>query len=216
MEKGMAKALSTPEGMCDQVVVLRNLDWETYERIMAAHLDSSVPRFTYDRGDLEIMSPSPEHEKLKEFVTLLVNVWAEELGIDLMALGSTTFRREYLRRGFEPDSCFYIQSIEKVRGKIRLDLTADPPADLLIEIDVTSPSINKLPIYAQIGVSEVWRYDGQRLIVLKLESLTYREQETSDALAGLTAAIVTRFLHNSASLRRPEWLRQLRECARQR
>jgi Uma2 family endonuclease len=216
METGMAKALSTPETACDQIVVLRNLDWEIYERIVAAHLNSSVPRFTYDRGDLEIMSPSPEHEKLKEFVTLLVNVWAEELGIDLMALGSTTFRRKDLRQGFEPDSCFYIQSIERIRGKIRLDLTTDPPPDLLIEIDVTSPSIDKLPIYAQIGVPEVWRYDGQRLIVLKLESLTYLEQETSEALDGLTAAIVTRFLQSAASLRRPEWLRQLRACARQR
>ena len=211
----MVKALSTPESTSDQIIVLHNLDWETYERIMAAHSDASAPRFTYDQGDLEIMSPSPEHERLKEIATLLVNVWAEELGIDVIALGSATFRREDLRRGFEPDSCFYIQSVEKIRGKTRLDLATCPPPDLLIEIDVTSPSINKLAIYAQVGAPEVWRYDGQRLIILKLEGEAYTEQETSGSLMGLSSAIAARFLQSATSLRRPEWLRQLRECARQ-
>jgi Uma2 family endonuclease len=212
----MVKALSTPESIADQIVVLHNLDWEIYDAIVDAHSERSAPRFTYDRGDLEIMSPSPEHEKVKELATLLVNVWAEELGIDVMALGSTTFRRKDLRQAFEPDSCFYIQPVEKIRGKSSLDLATDPPPDMLIEIDITNPPINKLDIYAEAGVPEVWRYDGERLIILKLVGRVYREQETSGSLAGLTATIVTRFIENAASFRRPEWLRQLRECARKR
>jgi Uma2 family endonuclease len=78
----MATVLSPPE----QRVLLDNITWEVYESLLAAHRDRSVPRFIYDRGQLEIMSPSGEHEQLKETVTLLVNVVAEEKGINSVAL----------------------------------------------------------------------------------------------------------------------------------
>ena len=91
------------------------------------------------------MSPSPEHEVASHTLSLLVEILAEELNIDVYGLGSTTFNREDLERGFEPDSCFYIQNEERIRGKNRIDLAFDPPPELVIEIDITSPSINKLP-----------------------------------------------------------------------
>ena len=93
---------------------------------------------------------------------------AEELGIEAEDLGSTTFRREDLERGFEPDSCFYIQNEKEIRGNVRIDPAVDQPPDLVIEIDITSPSLNKLPIYARMGVPEVWRYDGERMAILVL------------------------------------------------
>lgn len=96
------------------------------------------------------MSPSPEHEKLNRRIAQLVLAVTEKMGIESEDLGSTTFRRKDLERGFEPDSCFYIQNEERVRGKDRIDLSVDPPPDLVIEIDLTSPSINKLPVYAQL------------------------------------------------------------------
>jgi hypothetical protein len=43
-------------------VILHNTSWETYERLMKERGESRVPRFAYDRGDLEIMSPSTERE----------------------------------------------------------------------------------------------------------------------------------------------------------
>src|SRR5947209_15786668 len=93
----------------EQMVVLRSVSWDTYERLLADHRDSSAPRFTYDRGALEIMSPLPEHEKYNRAIAALVEVVAEARGLDFENLGSTTFRRDDLQRGFEPDSCFYIQ-----------------------------------------------------------------------------------------------------------
>jgi Uma2 family endonuclease len=206
----MATVLVTPE----QRVLMQNIDWETYERLLTAHRDSSSPRITFDRGLLEIMSPSAEHEELKDIITLLANVWAEELGVDIRSFGSTTFRREDLARGFEPDGCFYIQSVESIRARTNLDLKEDPPPDLIVEIDITNPSIDKLAIYAQIGVPEVWRYDGKRLAILSLVGDRYIEHEESHALAGLTSSIISRFLEAVRNARRPDWLRDLRECAR--
>jgi Uma2 family endonuclease len=110
----------------DQKVLL-NVSWETYERLIADHLNSSAPRFTYDRGVLEIMSPSPEREESNRNLALLVEVLAEEMNIDVRDLGSTTFKRKDLKRGFEPDSCFYIQNEPRIAGKKKIDLKVDPP-----------------------------------------------------------------------------------------
>lgn len=147
----MPTVLSPPE----QRVVLRNISWETYERLLAENADCSNPRLTYDRGILEIMSPSAEHAELSRAITLLVNVVTEELEIDVRGFGSTIFRREDLARGFEPDSCFYIQYVEDISGKSTLDFVIDPPPDLIIEVDLTNASLNKFSIYAQVGVPEI-------------------------------------------------------------
>lgn len=206
----MATVLSSPE----QRIVLRHVSWDTYESLLADHRDCSSPRFTYDRGALEIMSPSSEHEELSHVITLLVNALAEEMNIDVRGFGSTTFRRADLRRGFEPDSCFYIQRVERISGKSKLDLASDPPPDLVIEIDITSPSISKLPLYAQVGVPEIWRYESGRLVILKLAGDGYVESDESLALAGVTSAAIFSFVEDSKSLKRPAWLKKVREWAR--
>ena len=123
----------------EQRTILRNISWETYERLLADHLDSSSPRFAYDRGVLEIVVVSERHERPNRLIAQLVEVLAEEMALELDNLGSATFRRKDLQRGFEPDSCFYIQNEERVHGKADLNLNVDPPPDLVIEIDITSP-----------------------------------------------------------------------------
>jgi Uma2 family endonuclease len=105
------------------------------------------------------MSPSAAHEELKDTITLFVNTVAEEMAINTRSFGSATFQREDLQRGFEPDGCFYIQSVALIAGKTDLDLTEDPPPDLVIEIDLSHPSLPKFPIFAQLGIPEVWRWD---------------------------------------------------------
>lgn len=206
----MVETVKTP---AEQRVVLHDVSWETYERLLAHHENHSAPRFTYDRGELEVMSPSPEHEILNRRIALLVEFIAEELGVDVYDLGSTTFRRQDLERGFEPDSCFYIQNEEQVRGKDRIDLAVDPPPDLVIEIDITSPSIKKLPIYARIGIPEVWCYDGRKLTILALEGAPYLEVDESTVLPPLTSAALTDFVEKSTTTRRTVWLRSVREWA---
>lgn len=202
------------ESPAEQKVHLNNVSWETYEALLEDHESSSAPRFTFDRGMLEIMSPSPEHEKFNRRIAQLVLAFAEQMDLESEDLGSTTFRREDLARGFEPDSCFYIQNEEQVRGKDRIDLAVDPPPDLVIEVDITSPSINKLTIYAGLGVPEVWRYDGEKLEILQLGDDGYVEASESAALPGLKSTVLSRLVERSKSSRRTVWLRGVREAAR--
>src|SRR5262249_910553 len=155
-----------------------------------------------------------DHEEINRNIGSLIDMLAIEWQLDFRTLGSTTFKREDLKRGFEPDSCFYIQHVREVKGKRKVDLTTDPPPDLIIEIDTTSGSIDKLPVYAALCVPEVWRYTGNRLIMLALVDGGYVEVEESRALPRLTGAIIVRFIETLETLERPEWLRQIREWAR--
>lgn len=206
----MATVLSPPE----QKIILQGVSWETYERLLADLQDSSAPRLTYDRGTLEIMSPSGEHERYNRTIALIVEVLAEETNVDVDNLGSTTFQREDIKRGFEPDSCFYIRNAEAVRNKERIDLAVDPPPDLVVEIDITSPSLHKFPIFAQVGVPEVWRYDGRELMIFELVEGAYIKREASIAFPIITSSAITDFVNESKSLRRTAWLRKLRDWIR--
>lgn len=214
----MAEALkSVPEGR----VILRNVSWETYERLVEEDPGRSAPRFFYDRGGLEIVSPSFEHEQIVRVIALLVDRLATELEIDVVDAGSTTFRHENLSRGFEPDASFYFpRKIPQVRGKRRIDLDAgDPPPDLVVEVDITSPSASKLPIYASLGVAEVWRHDGERLAILGLrqdaEEGYYVEVPESAFLAPakVPGGRLTRFVEDGLTSERPAWTRRVREWA---
>jgi Uma2 family endonuclease len=211
----MVTVLHTPLEQTTQRVILRHVRWETYERLLAEHEQSSSPRFTYDGGVLEIMSPSTRHERLNRSIATLCEVLAEERNIDLDNVGSTTFKREALARGFEPDSCFYIQNVERVRNREQIDLAVDPPPDLVLEIASSRSSLDRFPIFASIGVPEVWRYDGTRVAVFQLAGGVYQEQETSKAFPGVTSQLITRFMEESKTLRRTVWLRRIRAWARQ-
>ncbi len=193
--------------------LLYNIGWDTYKRLLRDHADAGSPRFTYDRGTLEITSPLPEHERFNRALQLLLPVLAGELGIEIYSLGSTTFDREDLQRGFEADSCFYVQNAQRVQGRERIDLQVDPPPDLVIEIDITHPSLDKLPIYAQIGVPEVWCFDGERLRILVLENDGYADSPRSRALPPVTVQGLTALLPASIGSGDIAWIRQARTWA---
>ena len=197
-----------------QRLVLQGVSWETYESLLADFVDSHAAHFTYDQGVLEIMVLSAQHEKPNRTLAMLVEVVAEEMGIDVERFGSTTFKRADLHKGFEPDSCFYIQNEARVRGKLEIDLLTDPPPDLVIEIDISHPSLNKLPIYAQVGVPEVWRYTGRDLQLFTLRDGQYEDSAHSAAFPLLTRTVITEFLEASLELRSTAWLRRVREWLR--
>lgn len=198
----------------EQKVILSGVSWETYQRLLNEQQDHSGARFTYDRGSLQIMVLYARHEHPNRTLALLVEVLAEEWGINVYALGSTTFQREDLLKGFEPDTCFYVAHASAVLGR-EVDLALDPPPDLIIEVDITSPSLPRFPIFAAFGVPEVWRYDGARVTIFRLESQRYVEAEHSTALPPLTGDVATRFLEESRHTRSTEWLRRVQEWARQ-
>ncbi|GMR22853.1 MAG: Uma2 family endonuclease [Acidobacteriota bacterium] len=207
----MAALVSPPE----QSVVIANVSWRTYVNLLEDLAESSTPRLTFDRRTLEIMSPTKKHERLNRVLAQLVEVLTDELGVDMENLGSTTFKREDLERGFEPDSCFYFEQAELVRSKEELDLSVDPSPELVIEIDVTSASIHKDPIYAQLGVREVWRYDGNELRIGTLVGEGYVASETSEALPLVTATVLSQFLERSRTTKRPELVKSFRRWIRE-
>jgi Uma2 family endonuclease len=160
------------------------------------------------------VAPSSEHEESNSAIEAIIQVVAEEWDVDYRNLGSTTFKREDLERGFEPDTCFYVQSVEHIRGQRDIDLASDPAPDLVVEIDITHPSLDKLPIFARLNIPEVWRYQQGALTILALEQGEYRERESSRAFPRLTRTVLNDFLAQSHSTRRPQWLRNIRAWAR--
>jgi Uma2 family endonuclease len=208
----MGTVLTLPE----QRVVLHDVSWETYERLLAEHIDCRSPRFTYDHGELEIVTLSAEHERPNERIADLAKVLADAMDLEVESLGSTTFKRQELERGFEPDSCFYVQNFERVRGKDRIDLAVDPPPGLVVEVDITRPSISKLPMFAELGIPEVWRFDGERLSMLRLRRGGYEEVGTSEVFPGVSAQSISQLLAQGKSLGGTGWLRLARAWARER
>ncbi len=157
--------LKPSPGKSSRGVVLDGVSWATYESLLN-DLGDGHTRLTYDSGKLEIMSPLRIHEHARKVIARLIEAYSDATGMGVEGLGSTTFRREDLDKGLEPDECYYIQHAPDILGKERLDLTIDPPPDLAIEIDIHPPEVARQPIYAALGVPEVWRYDGRELISL--------------------------------------------------
>ena len=145
-----------------QRFVLNNVSWEQYGKFLEAIGENHV-RVTYDRGSIEFMSPLPIHERYKHFFSLFLLALSKATGVKIYGMGSTTFRSPDADRGLEPDESYYIQSAARVRDLTAVDLTVDPPPDLAIEVDITSSVLNRMEVYAGLGIPEVWRCDGQVL-----------------------------------------------------
>jgi len=178
----------------DRRVLLHGVSWQTYEALLA-DLNGSGMRLTYDRGDLEIMSPSADHESAKHLLCLLVAALADELDVRVRGFGSATFRRELRERGLEADECYYVANEPAVRGKRNLDLAVDPPPDVAMEIEVSRSAVARLPLYATLKVPEIWRYDGEALRVFRLQADgTYAETDRSECFPQIAIKELARFL----------------------
>ena len=173
----------------EERLLLQNIDWETYLTWSEARR-GSVPRMTYDRGVLELMNPRRQHEELSRFLGRLVETYTEVRGIEVRSVASTTFRRPELLRGFEADESYYISNVEAIWRKPEVDLSIDPPPDLVIEVEITSSVIAKMPLFAAMKIPEVWRHDEEHLEMLVLTDGEYQPIKQSRELPGLTIAMI--------------------------
>src|SRR5438874_7623794 len=155
--------MATVQSPGEQRLVLYGVSWPEYGRVLRALAERPGVRLTYDRGTLELMTLSLEHESLVRFFNLLILALTLELGLPLKGGGSTTFRRRRRRRGLEPDECYWIANERLVRGKDKIDLRRDPPPDLALEVDISYSTLDRMAIYAALRVPEVWRFDGLAL-----------------------------------------------------
>lgn len=193
----MSIAVSSPR-VAEQRFLLSDVSWSLYEHLLEELNDRRNVRVTFDRGDLELMSPSLRHESWGNMLGAFVEILAEELDIPLICARSTTFRRKDLNRGLEPDNCYYIEHVQDVLGKDDLDLSVDPPPDLAIEIEVSRSAVGRMPIYAALGIPQVWRYGDDRLQVYCLDAGgDYVIAERSPTFPALSLEKVAEFLCQS-------------------
>ena len=177
--------------------------------------DRRSTRIAYSHGTLEIMTPSPEHEVSKELIGDMAKILFDELDIDNECFGSTTFKRQTMKSGVEPDNCFYWRAPELMIGAERINLSVDPPPDLAIEIDVTSKT--KLDAYEALGVLELWRYENYQLRIDVLKSGRYVQSTSSVAFPSISVIEgISHFLRQGRTTSRHKVLRGFRQWVRDR
>jgi Uma2 family endonuclease len=209
--------MATVQAPPEQHLLLTGVSWRTYLRLLRALAEGQSVRLTYDRGALEFMTLSHEHESLSYLLTRLVDALTEELGLPVKGGGSTTFKQRKRHRGLEPDACWWIANEPQVRGKAEIDLRTDPPPDLALEIDVTHSSLDRLAIYAKLRFPEIWRLKDLALECHVLgNNRKYTVEKTSRAFPGLVVADLTQFLNLRGQLDENTIVRQFRAWVRQR
>lgn len=186
--------MATAPSSIKPTAVLHDIDWRTYTRLLRAFEATHRFRLTYDRGTLEIMSPLWEHERPAYILGMFVDVIVQELQLPYEPGRSVTLRRRRKKRGLEPDNCYWIASAGRLAGKTHLDLRVDPPPDLAIEMDVTHSSLDRMSIYAAVGVPEVWRVTSEGLAFHHLEAGAYQVRSKSLSFPQLASADLIPFL----------------------
>lgn len=205
------KRICIPPG---QRVLLQDVTWQELEIIIEELGEHRAARIAYDKGILEIMAPLLEHEDNKEIISDLVKALLEELDIEFRCLGSTTFKNEFMDQGIEPDQCFYIKNEAAIRGKKRIDLTVDPPPDLVLEIDATSRTHPR--IYQALKLPELWRFENGILKINLLQDGNYLESQSSLNFPHLPLIeVIPQYLEKSKTSGRNATLKTFRNWVRE-
>lgn len=173
------RQLRVPAG---QTLEIEDVSWSEFELILEELGEKRNTRIAYSNGVLSIMAPMPAHEVNKVCIGRCVEVLLDELEIDYVSYGSTTFKNENMSKAVEPDDCFYLTYADRMASKSRIDLDLDPPPELAIEVDLTSKT--QLEAYQGLGVTELWRYDNGRLRIDCLQAGEYVEREESQFFPG--------------------------------
>jgi Uma2 family endonuclease len=207
--------IPSPSETAPAGILFERVSWDDYEAMLRI-VGKRPIRVTYDRGRMEIMSPLWKHGSVSYLLGRLVDVLTEELDVPVEAADPVTFSRHDLEKGAEPDKCHYLgDHAALVRGKQRLEMGVDPPPDLVIEADVTHSSLDRLGIYAALGVREVWRFDRQTLQFFHLQADgSLQPRDTSLNFPGLPLTVVAQFLEQASDADKTAWIRTFRVYVR--
>ena len=179
---------------------MKNISWQTFKTMLAEMGVERNSRFAYENGIVEIMTPLMPHENSNRVIEGFVLVLCEEFGLEVKSTGSLTLTRDDLEKGGEPDSSYYIQNESLVRGKENIDLATDPPPDLVLEVEYSRSKIDKLSLYASMGIPEFWRYNGTLLRVYTLTGSQYSEVELSPTFAPVLVKDIPQFIQESRKI----------------
>jgi Uma2 family endonuclease len=197
-------------------ILLANISWETFNKLLEELGNKRCTRLTYFQGELEIMTPLWEHENNNRFIDDLIRAIADELNLNMKKVGSLTLKLNKKQKGVEPDSCYYLKNEPLVRNKQNIDLENDPAPDLVLEIDLTSGSLNKLPIYAAMKIPEIWRYNRDKLTVFVLneDSESYIEVYQSPTFPWLNLDLIPQLIKESWEIGETSTLKKFRQYVR--
>jgi Uma2 family endonuclease len=202
--------IDSPTILAEERVILRNISWETFDRLLAEAGDKRNTRFYYLDGTLEIMSPLFIHEGSNRFIERLICAAAEVLAMNCRVAGSVTLRIQPKKAGAEPDSSYYIQNEPLIRHLNTLDLKQDSPPDLVVEVDITSSSDRRFPIYARLGIPELWQYDGQTIQYHILEDGEYMPVQISPTFPIIFADILVSYLQRRLTIGEMQAIREFK------
>ena len=195
--------------------VLHNVPWDTYVALRDLEANWHV-RMTYDRGTLEMMVNSDRHENMKKLIGRLIEAFTAELNIPLRSFGETTWRRREMDKGLEADECYYIMNQPLVSHRVEVDLLHDPPPDLALEVVISHGDVDKMAIYAALGVPEVWHWEDGDLQAYELEDGRYVLRESSLNLPMLRVKDLGEFLDPVQALDESSWINAFRAWVRER
>lgn len=201
--------------LAEHRVVMENISWQTFTTLLTEMEDNRGFRITYDSGTLEIMTPLMSHERDNRQIERLIFILAEELELNIISVGSMTCRRDDLQKGVEPDSSYYIQNEPLVRNKENIDLNEDPPPDLVLEVEYSASAVNRMQLYAALGVPEFWRYDGKVLRIYRLENGQYILCKNSQIFAPIVLSEIPRFLAENKKIGEIAMTKAFRNWVRQ-
>jgi Uma2 family endonuclease len=197
-----------------QRIQLQDVNWNELEAILNELGDKRACRIAYSDGVLEIRMPLPEHEKAKVLIGDMIKILLEELDIDNECFGSSTFKRQDMAKGIEPDECFYIENFAQMIEKDRVDLTINPPPDLAIEVDVTSKT--GLDAYQTLGVPELWHFEAGQLRISSLKNGQYQNADFSSNFSKFPIIdCMSQFLERSKTEGRSKTLKAFRQWVRE-
>jgi Uma2 family endonuclease len=217
----MAKKKIAPN---EQRVVLPNTSWAKFEEILQELGDDRQVRLTYLRGKLEMMTPVVEHDRCRRLINSLILVVADELKRPVEAIAPVTLKSRDFECATEPDACYRFpesgasMGAEAEGDRTEILLPGDSSPDLLVEVALTKSKINKMPIYATLGIPEVWRYittagedvlEG-KVIIYGLEADSYVECHRSRVLPFLSGDRILEFLNQSDTISLAAALKVLR------
>lgn len=217
----LSSAMAKKPLLTEQRIVLPDVSWQQFETLLVELGKGRQTRLTYLRGKLEMMAPVEVHERCSRLIDSLILVVVDEIGTSITSLMPVTLKQAEIGCATEPDACYYLE--ERPR-QTELDLTRDLPPDLLVEVALTKSQIEKLPIYASLGIPEVWRYvttagDDMlkgKLSIYQLQDDYYVERSHSIAFPFLPAARVLEFMEQSDSMSLAAALRLLRAWVQER
>jgi len=203
----------------DERVVIRSVDWAFYEQLVDSIPEGANIHVDYDGKDVEIVSPSPLHDGVKTLLGRFVELTAEELEIPCTGLGQTTWKRPEVTRGLEADESYYfvaekLATVAEAMTRRSGEVAEYPNPDLAIEVDLSPSRIDRTGIYAALRVAEVWRFDGEQIVIDRLQTEgDYQPVEASGFLP-VNSQEIARWVLNKAFHDGSLWARRLRAWAR--